>query len=301
MIEAFLCSAREDGKYLALTVRMLEFHRIAVWPDVAGLPTDGVRADHDRLDHAIRTADRMLLMITGAALDSAAVADEVAAYRAARPDAPVLPLLFDDVPPGELLDGLLDRPGALRPIRFFDDLDAGYAELVHSFDRAYLPMAERRGAGDRRSVDRRRGDQRRASTVTRLRIGMWKNFATATGYGEYDDFGHPDGTEPGSGRVSAVNRLATVFAATTGELSRYHLVDRDTGAEARLGFDAVRALALAACQEVAEHGRLRNIYVVEQLADLIVRRYDVRQRDRRSDERRSGRDRRAAPPDRRPR
>jgi hypothetical protein len=267
---------------------MLEFHRIAVWPDLAGLSTDGVRADRGRLDHAIATADRMLLLVTDAALGSSAVAGEVAAYRSARPLAPVLPLLFDDVAPGKLLGG----PGGPAPIRFFDDLDAGYAALVAAFDRTYLPVADRRGSGDRRSADRRRGDQRRTATEVRLRVGMWKNYAAATGYGEYDDFGQPDGAEPGSGRESAINRLATVFAAPTAELGRYHLRDRSTGREARLDFEAVRELARVAYRDVARHGRLRHVYVVEQLAELVAQHYEVHQRDRRVGERRTGSDRR---------
>src|SRR3954451_16734534 len=100
MIEAFVCSAPEDARYLALTVRLLEFHRIAVWPGTAEL---GAATTHPaRREHAIGAADRMLLMVTGAALDSSAVAGEVAAYRAGRPGAPVVPLLFDDVAPGAL-------------------------------------------------------------------------------------------------------------------------------------------------------------------------------------------------------
>src|SRR3954453_10334245 len=215
MIEAFLCAAREDGRYLALTVRMLEFHRIAVWPDTAALRTDDRGADPDGLKHAIGAAGRMLLMVTDAALGSPEVAHEVAEYRAAHPDAPVVPLLFDDVPP----DGLTG-PGDPAPIRFLDDLDAGYAQLVGSFDRPYLPLTERRAERDRRAADRRRGDQRRAPTPARLRIGMWKNYAAATGYGEYDTFGFVDGAEPAGGGVAAINRRATVFAAGCGGLRR---------------------------------------------------------------------------------
>jgi hypothetical protein len=288
MIEAFVCSDPEDARYLALTVRLLEFHRIAVWPGTAELTAGTV--DPARRAHAIGTADRMLLMVTGAALESSAVAAEVAAYRAGRPGAPVVPLLFDDVAPGALAE-----PGRPAPIRFFADLDAGYAELVRSFGRPYLPAAERRGDGDRRSTDRRRGDQRRTSTAARLRIGMWKNYAAATGFGEYDEFGFPDGpdgAEPGSGRLPAINRLATVFAAADAELSRYHLVDRVTGAEVRLDFEGVRELAHAACAELELRGPLRNIYVVEQLAELVADRFEVHQRDRRGTDRRSGADRR---------
>jgi hypothetical protein len=287
MIEAFVCSAREDRRYLALTVRMLEFHRIVVWPDTAALRAEG--GDPDGREHAVGAAERMLLMVTDAALGSPAVAHEVAAYRAGRPGAPVVPLLFDDVSPGGLTG-----PGGPAPIRFFDDLDAGYAQLVRSFDRTYLPLTERRAERDRRAADRRRGDQRRAPTPARLRIGMWKNYATATGFGEYDDFGFADGAEPGSGRLPAINRLATVFAASDAELSRYHLIDRTTGAEVRLGFDDVRELARTACAELELRGPLRNIYVVEQLAELIADRFEVHQRDRRTGERRSGFDRRDA-------
>jgi hypothetical protein len=287
MIEAFLCAAREDGRYLGLTVRMLEFHRIAVWPDTAALRTAGRRPDPDGLAHVLGAAGRMLLMVTEAALGSSEVAHEVAAYRAARPDAPVVALLFDDVSPGGLTG-----PDGPAPIRFVDDLDAGYAQLVGSFDRTYLPLAERRAEHDRRAADRRRGDQRRAPTPARLRIGMWKNYAAATGFGEYDDFGFADGTEPGGGRWPAINRLATVFTADDGELSRYHLIDRATGEEVRLGFDAVRELARAACAELERRGPLRNIYVVEQLAELVADRFEVHQRDRRTGERRSGSDRR---------
>jgi hypothetical protein len=285
MIEAFLCSAREDGRYLGLTVRMLEFHRIAVWPDTAGLVAGDPRADRTGLRRALDTAGRMLLMVTGAAVGSAAVADEVAAYRAGRPDRPVVPLLFDDVSPLALTG-----PGAAAPIRFHHDLDAGFAALVGSFDRTYLPLAERRGPGDRRAADRRRGDQRRTPTGARLRIGMWKNYAAATGFGEYDEFG-----DPGAGRLTAVNRLAAVFAAPGSELGRYHLVDRDTGAEVRLDFDALRALAQLACAELGPLGRLRNIYVVEQLAELVADRFVVRQRDRRVTDRRTSTDRRSTP------
>jgi hypothetical protein len=281
MIEAFVCSAREDGRYLALTVRMLEFHRIAVWPDTAALRTG------DRPAPAAGTADRMLLLVTAAALGSAAVAREVADYRAGRPDAPVVPLLFDDVEP----EGLTG-PGGPAPIRFFDDLDAGYAELLRSFDRAYLPLSERRAERDRRASDRRRGDQRRAPTTARLRVGLWKNYAAATGFGEYDEFGSPDTAEPGSGRLPAINRLATVFAADDAELSRYHLIDRGTGQEVRLDFAAVRELAREACADLGAEGPLRTIYVVEQLAELVADRFEVHQRDRRTGERRSGSDRR---------
>src|SRR3954462_6857063 len=165
MIEAFVCSAPEDARYLALTVRLLEFHRIAVWPGTAEL--GAATTDPARREHAIGTADRLLLMVTGAALDSSPAAGGAAPSRAGRPGAPVVPLLFDAVAPGPLAE-----PGDPAPIGFFADLDAGYAQLVRSFGRPYLPTAERRGDGDRRSTDRRRGDQRRTATPARLRIGM---------------------------------------------------------------------------------------------------------------------------------
>ena len=50
--------------------------------------------------------------------------------------------------------------------------------------------------------------------------------------------------------------------------------------------------ARVAYRDVARHGRLRHVYVVEQLAELVARHYEVRQRDRRVGERRTGSDRR---------
>jgi TIR domain-containing protein len=297
MIDAFLSYAHEDRKYLGLTIRLLEFHRITVWHDTTGI-VPGSRY-RDELDKAITAAGRLLVMVTAAALRSRWVAREIAQFHGRRPDAAVLPLLFEDVPADELFTGLAD----LAPIRFHDDLDAGYAALMAAFDRPYLPLVERRSIAERRVGERRGADRRVMSTEARLRIGMWKNYAAATGHGEYDEFGGPDpraGALPHQrgddtvvgGRLTAINRLAAVFAADGSELSRYRFLDRADGSEVRFGFEDLRTLAHTACREVERNGQLRNVYVVEHIAERLSHHYDVHQRDRRVGDRRTGTDRR---------
>jgi hypothetical protein len=302
MIDAFLSYAHEDRKYLGLTIRLLEFHRITVWHDTTGI-VPGTRY-RDELDKAITAAGRLLVMVTAAALRSRWVAREIAQFQGRRPDAAVLPLLFEDVPADELFTGAAGP----APIRFHDDLDAGYAALMAAFDRPYLPLVERRsvadsGVAERRVGERRGADRRVMSTEARLRIGMWKNYAAATGHGEHDEFGGPDPRAAGlphqrrddtaaGGRLTAINRLAAVFAADGSELHRYRILDRSDGSEVRLGFEELRALAHTACLEVERNGRLRNVYVVEHIAEQLTRHYHVHQRDRRVVDRRSGPDRR---------
>jgi hypothetical protein len=297
MIDAFLSYAHDDRRYLGLTIRLLEFHRITVWHDTTGI-VPGSRY-REELDKAITAAGRLLVMVTAAAVRSRWVAREIAQFHGRRPDAAVLPLLFEDVPADELFAGLAD----LAPIRFHDDLDAGYAALLAAFDRPYLPLVERRSIAERRIGERRGADRRVLSTEARLRIGMWKNYASATGHGEYDEFGGPDPRSGGlphrrgtdataGGRLTAINRLAVVFAADGSELHRYHFLDPADGTEVRFGFEELRALAHAACREVERTGQLRNVYVVEHIAESLSRRYDVRPRDRRVADRRSGTDRR---------
>src|SRR4051794_23776576 len=158
MVDAFLSCAREDRRYLGLTVRLLEFHRITVWHDATG----GASGSHrDELDRAIAAAGRLLVMVTAAAVRSRRVGPGIAQFRGRRPDVAVLALLFEAVPADELLAGLADP----APIRFHDDLDAGYAALVAAFDRPYLPLVERRGAAERRGGERRGADRRLLPTA----------------------------------------------------------------------------------------------------------------------------------------
>jgi TIR domain len=286
MVDAFLSYAHEDRRYLRLTIRLLEFHRISVWHDSTGI-VPGSRY-RDELDRAIGAAGRLLVMVTAAAVRSRWVAREIAQFRGRRPDAAVLPLMFDDVAPDELFEGL----GELQPIRFFDDLDTGYAALLGAFGRPYLELVERRSVPDRRTGERRGADRRLMSTEARLRIGMWKNYAAATGRGEYDRFGDPDAE---GGRLSAIGRLAGIFAATGSELTRYRFLDPAGGTEVTFDFEDLRALAHAACRQLEHDGPLRNVYVIERIAENLTSRYDVRQRDRRAGDRRAGGDRRADP------
>jgi len=305
-VDAFLSYSREDKKYFPLLVRMLEFHRIAVWYDLAGIRA-GTKYKED-LETALATAECLLVLVTKNSVASRWVAREIASFRGSKPDAPLLPLLFEDVAVEDLFEGLSD----FHAIEFFEDIDQGFSKLMGAFGKSYLPVVERREEADRRSAERRQEDRRRLSIEARLRIGMWKNYFSATGLGEYDRFGEVDkstrdpenlpnaesdiesgvGVEPDN-RLAAVNRLARIFARGDSELRRYKFVDRTSEQEVQLDFELLRALAHATCREMEMFGQLKNIYVIERFAEKIGREFRVMLKDRREGDRRYLADRRS--------
>ena len=132
----------------------------------------------------------------------------------------------------------------------------------------------------------------------RLRTGMWKQYAVSTGHGEYAEFGAEEAGVPvprpdrGRDRTTAILRLADMFAAEGSELSRYTFSDPTTGAPVAIDRDLLAELARRALGELEARGRADNIYVVEEVAHALLRRFRVAVKDRRHTDRRAGADRR---------
>lgn len=313
MYDAFLSYSRRNTRYISLVKRMLEFHRISTWVD-----TNDIRAGANykvELDRAINSAECLLVLITEDVARSQWVAREITSFRAARPDARIIPLLFADVDPELLFEGL----GDYQAISFVEDLDAGFAALIGELGRPYLPLVDHRTGKDRRDVDRREGDRRQARLEQRLRMGMWKNFAAVTALSEFEEFGasgppsagdhktalprtsalyefgRPSPASRASDRTTSIARLAEVFAAPNSELSRYIFRDPRDGREVVLDSDYLRVLVYGVCRHLETFGQLLNVYVVERLAETLLSTFEVEPRDRRKGDRRAQADRRTPP------
>lgn len=311
MPRAFLSYAREDRRWVPLVKRLLDFHRIVTWLD-----TDSIQpgSDYrDALEEGIRSTDLLLVVVARGAARSKWVPREISSFRAVRPGSPIVPLVFDEVPLDEIFDGL----SGYQSVSFLEDLDAGFLKLFSYLSVPYLEQDDRRAStADRRDGERRDGDRRRATTEQRLRLGLWKELQSKTGIGEYDEFGSVtpqtsvaggsssilsfrDFESSGYGKgtevdiASAILRYSRALTGSDSEVSRYNFRDKESGDLIELDNDMLREIFHRVYrQQESIGGRTANIYVVEQVAFALIAWFDIEPKNRRTEDRRSGSDRR---------
>jgi TIR domain len=247
----FIAYDRRDRSFVRLLHKLLEHEGIESWFDrernAAG------DSNQKRVANKLAQARSMIVVVSEHALDSARVRAELTEFRARNRECAIIPITLDATPPARL-DAAL---AACDAVPMQEDMLAGLVELFACFSRGFL-SGQRRAQGNRRLTPDRRG-----SIIRRLRVGLWQQFAHATGLGKFDT-------------VDVTRYSATKFAAALHvELSKYELYD-----EAKRQVDARWALSQAfeACETPSE---TKAIYLVEKLASYLHSRFEVRSRDRR--------------------
>jgi hypothetical protein len=315
MTQAFLSYSREDGRWAPLVKKLLEFHHVGTWLDTEDIAPGSDFKDALRV--AIEATDILLVLAGSGSPRSKWITREIATFKAVKPAAPIIPLIFDDVDLSEVFADL----ESYQSISFLKDVSDGFEKLFKYLGVDFLEKQERRAADhDRRADNDRRATDRRLTKIDqRLRVGLWKEFHAKTGAGEYDEFGamqSEDAPTRASARMEfgarrsfdfrstgtaditgAIVRYARILAEDGSELSRYRILEKGTEVPVGMTFDLLHEIVHRVYRhQEAIGGRTANIYIVESVAFCLLEWFDISTDDRRSTDRRdAAKDRRRAP------
>lgn len=230
MASVFVSHSSEDNYFVDFLAELLRFHHIDVWVDRASLRAGDVFAGD--IEQALASCGSMVVVISRNALNSQWIVREIAAFRAAGGDRPVIPLMLDpDTDPDQVYAGL----GQVTPLRCYESLLDSLSQLMRLLGRTLFPAVERRAPGDRRSgADRRQapGDRRTGPVSRRLRAAMYR-CVRETGR---------DLLVPLNG-AREVADLSARLAAADSPLRSFEFVDRQSGEQADPGFGLLHGLA----------------------------------------------------------
>lgn len=247
----FIAYDRRDRSFVRLLQKLLEHEGIESRFD---RERNGADADYEeRIRHELAQTRSLIVVVSEHALDSAWVRAELRAFGALGGDRVVIPVALDATPPACVDPSLGVHPA----IHMYEDMLAGFVELFACFSRGFL-------SGQRRSRDnRRRLPDRRGSMLRRLRVGLWQQFAHATGHGKFDSV---DITWHAS---------AKIIATLQNELEKYELYDQN---HRRVQPRSALSQALLALDSSRPN---KAVYLVEELASYLHAHFQVRSRDRR--------------------
>lgn len=266
----FISCANEDRRFVPLLAKLLEAHSHEPW-FAADPEGEGVLAH--KINEEIATADVLLAVVSSHTARSKGVTKEVAAFKASRPGAPMIPLLLERVALRDVLPELADQRG----IDCSDCLLAGFQQLFHVLGSDFLSKKELMNR--RSSVDRRGMEDRRSSAVEqRLAVGLVVTYTRKTG-GSI--------AEATAFTCADLNMLEQPVRE---ELQRYEFYDRD--GRAPIDPEAMLSRAFEHVKKPVLAGQRRNaVDVLCAIAEYILQHHRVKMIDRRQwGERRGGRE-----------
>ena len=258
----FISYAAEDGDFVQLLAAVLQFHKINVSYDAAGVsgnamfPAAGI--------DALRESDSLAVVVSRSTAESPRVADEVTLFRQVLPEAPIVRIMLTALDYATVLPKL-----DYQPVDFSDCLLEGFERFLQVFDRPFL-RAERRRAQRRKAPQDGNTERRVGPPARRLRRAFREHFYRETGISERQDFD-----------LSVVNLHKTIDALRE-ESRRYEYRD---AAGAHIDPTAALECAVHAVWQDgygADHP-LPAVYVIEAVAEELAKAANPRSLDRRSD------------------
>jgi TIR domain len=300
MTYLFVSHSSEDNYFVGFLIELLKFHRVKFWVDQSNLIAGGVFTSD--IENALAACDSMLVVVSKNSSKSRWITREVSAFRAIKPDRPIIPFVLDaEADPNEIYEGL----GLFTQLRCYESLLESFRELLRLSGRVLFPVVENRKEPDRRSLDRRQqfADRRRNPIERRLRVGMDK-YIRGTGR---------DLLTPLS-RAREVGALARLLAADDSPLQSFDFVDRRTGEQVQLDFRMIESMAFkswysrteqeltpseagreswglgierTSSYSVAEDDMTGAAYIIDDIVNELTDAYIVTSKTRRSQERRN--------------
>jgi hypothetical protein len=259
MPKVFIAHVSSDRYFVDLLAELLQYHHIEVRREADDQPE----------------ADYLLVVGSKYSRGSAALEQAISSFQIGKGRANIVPILLDDTTPEQISASLR----GIKGISFHASMLDGFRSLLKTFGKDFLPDPNKRSGNDRRASDRRSMDRRKSPVAQRLRYGLWKLYEGETGCGKFDVSYLTLGE-----RLKAIDVLQK-------ELQKYECFTRD-GSSYRPSKMELDKLTSDVWQELGRQGYLTAVIMIEALADRVMKQYELRPIDRRSDDRRTGFDRR---------
>jgi hypothetical protein len=258
----FISYSHRDRYFVSLLVAILDHHDIHAWCDTRDIPI-GSRYP-GVIDGGLGDADSLLVVVSANSAESKAVTGEIAAFRAIKSNAPIIPLLLDATDPNRLLHGTSE----FQRIDFTVDMNAAFVALLSHFGKEFLPAIEKR-SNNRRGAryDRRAGD-RSSQLVARMWRIFWKAYQAETRMGEFQEV-----------RLG-VRQYVKLEDSLENEIKLYLFRNRDTG-ESVPPKVALRAAVVALKTEWAAKSAVQAVYLIEAVAETLESLYLIERPGRR--------------------
>lgn len=273
MANVFVSHSSKDYSFVSLLVSLLEYHYIDTWCS----PSDIEPGTHfpRKIEQALKDTNVLIVVVTKNAATSKWVAQEITIFQTQKPDALVVPLLFDPIDLDTIVPGL----SSYQAIDFSKSMLAGCESLFPLLGKEFLSYRNRRNASSRRtSPDRRMGDRRRSPFIQRMRKGLWKAYALETGHGEFEEL------------IVGVREHFRVKDTLREEVLKYEYLDaagQQCDPQNVLENSTYRVWNI-----MKNRGGIKAIYLIEAIAEEIYHQYKVKGVARRDENRRSSGNRR---------
>jgi hypothetical protein len=247
----FLSHSSKDVKFVNLLDRLLTFYNIPHWYSPESLAGGQLYATE--IVNAVSDADKLLLVLSNNAVSSKWVAEEVRIFRTHRPSGQVIPLLLEEISDDQMKALNVD---GFQYVDFSTCWATGFDRLFQrTFGTKFLSIPKSPRGPERRKADAHQ----------RLRVGFLKAYEQVTRTSKFSELDLPP------------RKLADVLKA---EAEHFIFYDRKQFTE----MDVNKVLYAVICEEISNTGGLptKAVYVVENIADRLWERYEVRNRERRT-------------------
>ena len=260
----FISHTSADKYFVDLLTELLYYHHIDIWYDKKDIQ---VGSDYrEDINKGLADSDYLIIVVSTKSCDSKWVTREIASYQAKKGLTNVIPVMLEKVDPDKLFDGLRGIQGIL----FYENMLAGFQSLMKVFDKEFLPVQERRVRADRREIERRGPERRRAPINQRLRIGLWKTYEKSTGIGKFERCDD----------LTTFNRLKVVDSFNE-ELMNYEVFTKD-GNTCNITFEELDQLTYVVREELCKRDYVTAVIFVEAVAEEFLKHYDLKTIDRRN-------------------
>ena len=265
MGNVFISHSSQDTNFVNLLEAVLTYSGVSVWRSSSGLKP-GMEYERE-INTALGEAETLLIVVSRNAAASAWVKHECRIFLDKHPASRTIPILLDATSPNDVLIGL----EKFQNIDFSACMLTGFVKLLKVFGKEFHYHDKRSTV----QTDRRRvADRRDPKNVgRRLRVGFWKAFVAATGYGEFQP-------------LSLSQRMKfKVVQSLSNEATRYEFRDR-TGAaqdpEMVLKDSVEHVWQKWQEKETTRRDPVGAAYVIEDIAVDICKRFEISPINRRS-------------------
>lgn len=259
MSRVFISHSSEDKYFVNLLAALLEFHHIETWCGTTD-SQPGIKLSNE-IENAIDNSDALLVVSSKISQNSEGIIKELSFFQAKKPKGQIIPLLIDSMNLDETFPGFKNY----QCIDFTQCMLTGFETLLSVFNKEFLPHSEHRGGEDRRDHSGRRiiKERRIAPIIQRMRIGFWKNYASFSGAGKFDEL-----------RLGVKERFQ-VIEYLNSPANEFIYFDND-GHQCD-SFAVLENSIFIVWEDFRKQDEfIKAIYVIEAITEEIYKRYDVK-------------------------
>ena len=179
MINVCISYTIEDKYIIKILKTLLEHH------DIKTILREYNSKKNNKNDQdSFNDVDYLIVLLSNKSIHSKSIKSDIEEFQKIKKNYQVIFLLLDSI----ITDLVEFNTSNYQVVQFSECYFVGFKKLMTLFNKDFLQEDEKRSNEDRRAgIDRRYKLDRRQSIVDqRLRSGLWKSYATATGAGIYD-------------------------------------------------------------------------------------------------------------------